>query len=640
MNVIQFNRKFFFTCGVICALHPSCIADSLQVAIYHLPTIHAIGPIDFQVCSRFAVPPAFILEQPFTTNQQTVNTWVKKYGHHVCYWIRFRLENTDSRDVEAYLLMDHFGKMVLYELLPHDTIRYAGGPGIAKSISTPPHQLQALQFKIPGHQQTTYLLQLSSSSDDDVGFDQLQISDNAFLSQSFLQQYYEDRRIRFLQLLFLGFMCSQILYVIFQWMIVKRKEYPYYFIYLSLVTLYYVHKYYMQMSIYWPFAYHPEIRFYLKSIFLMLPYFFYLKFIRNFLEIKSLNQRIESNIRLLEKMILIYVAGDMILRILFPDTEWVNDLLMVSIIIVFSCCLYFISILIKYHDPLIMLILTGSLIAGFGSLIGILISLLQVNSNVMQTNFNSLITGQIGVVIETIIFTTSLGVKTRRMEKEKLKAQEKFIQQLQENETLRKNMESIRNKIAQDLHDDIGATLSSILLYSNASMNKQSNTIEEMKNTLQKISQIARQMIDDMSDIVWAIQPMQDSMERIIQRIQYYALPLAHSKNIELKISFQEEIKQLKLDMKKRKNIYLIFKEGFTNSLKYAQATCIEIQFYIQNQLLYMTIQDNGKGFEKDDIHQGNGLNNMKSRAEECGGVLEICSALHKGTRINLQISV
>lgn len=315
-------------------------------------------------------------------------------------------------------------------------------------------------------------------------------------------------------------------------------------------------------------------------------------------------------------------------------------MLMLSIMLVFGFCLYFIFRLIKYHDALIMLILTGSLIAGLGGVLGILISLLQVNSSIMHTNLNSLVSGQIGVVIETIIFTTSLSVKTRRMEKEKIKSQENLIQQLRENETLRKNMESIRNKIAQDLHDDVGATLSSILLYSNAGLHKHSNTIQEMKNTLQKISQIARQMIDDMSDIVWAIQPMQDSMERMIYRMQYYALPLANSKNIHLKLNCTDEIKQLQLDMTKRKNIYLIFKEAFTNSLKYAQASCIEIQFYLRYGHLHFIIQDNGTGFNREEVQKGNGLTNMQSRAAECGGMLEVSSIWHQGTRVHLQIPI
>lgn len=623
-----------------CMLCISCLADSLQVVIHHLPAIHAIGPTGFQVARDCQSTPALILERPFTANPQTVDKWVKQYGHRACYWVRFTLENTGLHSTEAYLLMDAFGKMILYALLPHDTIRYTGGPGIAKSISTPLNQLQALRFQIPAHQQTTYLLQLSSTSDDDVGFSKMEISDEAFLSQAFLQRYYEDHQTRFLQLLFLGFMCAQMIYVIFQWMIVKRKEYPFYFLYLALVTLYYVHKYYMQMNIYWPFAYHPEIRFYAKSIFLMLPYLFYLKFIRNFLEIKRLDIAVEKKIRYLEQIIWIYVVGDIVLRILFPDAEWINDLLMLSIMLVFGFCLYFIFRLIKYHDALIMLILTGSLIAGLGGVLGILISLLQVNLSIMHTNLNSLVSGQIGVVIETIIFTTSLSVKTRRIEKEKIKSQENLIQQLRENETLRKNMESIRNKIAQDLHDDVGATLSSILLYSNASLHKHSNTIREMKNTLQKINQIARQMIDDMSDIVWAIQPMQDSMERIMYRMQYYALPLAHSRNVQLKLNFTEEIKQLNLDMTKRKSIYLIFKEAFTNSLKYAQASCIEIQFYLRDGHLHFIIQDNGTGFNREEVQKGNGLTNMESRAAECGGMLEITSAQHKGTQVHLQIPI
>lgn len=430
MSLTLVFRKYFLTLGLIFGVYVTGMADSLQVVIHNLPGIQTAGPIGFQICHDRRAIPSSILQQPFITNSDVLEKWIKQYGQRVCYWIRFSLENTDPQPVRAYLHVDYFGKMVLYALLPDDTPQLTGGPAAEKSASTPPSLLQTVEFEIPPQRQTTYLLQLSSTSDDEVGMSYLEIYSRPSLLQSFLQQYYGDRRARFLQLLFLGFMCSQMLYVLFQWIIVKRKEYPCYFLYLVLVTMYYLHKYYQETGIYWPFAYYPELRFYLKAFLLMLPYLFYLMFIRYFLELKHLDASVEKSVRYLEHTIWIYVIIDLILRILFRGEVWINDLLMVSIVFVFACCLYLIFKLIKHHDILVTLILTGSMIAGLGGVIGILITLLQIDWGLLSSNLNSLVTGQIGVVIETIIFTTSLGLKNRRVEKEKIKHQQRLISML------------------------------------------------------------------------------------------------------------------------------------------------------------------------------------------------------------------
>jgi len=200
-------------------------------------------------------------------------------------------------------------------------------------------------------------------------------------------------------------------------------------------------------------------------------------------------------------------------------------------------------------------------------------------------------------------------------------------------------MDNIRNNIAKDLHDDIGATLTSILLYSNAAVNRKKMTLKEAKNIFRKISQISADMMENMSDIVWAIHPVHDSMKKLIQRMIYYALPLTRAKNIQFHFEEEEHIREVILNMNKRKNIFLIFKEGVCNVLKYAEASTVVVRLYQLQGNLHLTIEDDGKGFIETQT-EGNGLKNMKFRAEECGGSLTIESAPGKGTHIHLQVPI
>lgn len=211
------------------------------------------------------------------------------------------------------------------------------------------------------------------------------------------------------------------------------------------------------------------------------------------------------------------------------------------------------------------------------------------------------------------------------------------------NELLKR--QAIRNKIAQDLHDSMGSALSSISIYSRVAQIKNSrNEKDELQNVLEKITTTSTDVISEMNDIVWTINPRNDSMEKIIQRIESYAKPLAAANNIAFHFSVDRHILRLNLTMEKRKNFYLIFKEAFNNAIKYSEAGEIvaDIQVFKGHVLLH--IKDNGKGFNhlSPFIHPdghigGNGLDNMKMRAEEMGGTLKIVSSPGAGTSVLLE---
>src|SRR4029078_10790911 len=133
------------------------------------------------------------------------------------------------------------------------------------------------------------------------------------------------------------------------------------------------------------------------------------------------------------------------------------------------------------------------------------------------------------------------------------------------NELLKR--QAIRNKIAQDLHDNMGSTLGSISVYSEvAKIYNQQNKQEELEQTLEKIGTTSGEMINEMADIVWAINPRNDHISTILQRMESYAKPLLQFKNIQFILQYDDAIPTLNLQMDKRKNFYLIFKEAVNNA--------------------------------------------------------------------------
>ena len=156
-------------------------------------------------------------------------------------------------------------------------------------------------------------------------------------------------------------------------------------------------------------------------------------------------------------------------------------------------------------------------------------------------------------------------------EKEKIKSQENLIEQLKANELLQAKMQNIRNKIAQDLHDDIGSTLSSISIISNIAIRDINS--DRTKATMIEIKDSSMSLMEKMDDIVWSVNPRNDTLENLLLRIKRFATTLFEAKNIDYTINIQENINEVKLPMEWRQHIYLILKEAINNLVKYSEAT-------------------------------------------------------------------
>jgi signal transduction histidine kinase len=211
------------------------------------------------------------------------------------------------------------------------------------------------------------------------------------------------------------------------------------------------------------------------------------------------------------------------------------------------------------------------------------------------------------------------------------------------NELLKR--QAIRNKIAQDLHDSVGSTLSSISIYSQvAKIQKEKGNYAEMAEVVQKISTTSTDMISEMNDIVWSINPRNDSMQKILQRMESFAKPLLQSKNLAFEFNYDAGVLQVNLTMEQRKNFYLIFKEIVNNVLKYSGAGNLQVSVKMGSRHnLTLVATDDGVGFDVEEMKvlaakslSGNGLINMKRRAAEMKGECLIESSPGRGTKISL----
>lgn len=201
----------------------------------------------------------------------------------------------------------------------------------------------------------------------------------------------------------------------------------------------------------------------------------------------------------------------------------------------------------------------------------------------------------------------------------------------------RQKRQQIRLKIASNLHDDVGSTLSSISIMSDLLQSSLDNGVNA-NHMLEKIGQNARDTMESMDDIIWSVNPRNDDFRNLIVRIREYAAPLFEPRDVRFSVSAPESIHSLHVPMEIRHNLFLIAKEAINNAAKYSGCTEASIEFAYSYPVLKMTITDNGKGFDTSLETNRNGLRNMKYRAEKTGGKLAILSALGKGTQIILSV--
>lgn len=195
-------------------------------------------------------------------------------------------------------------------------------------------------------------------------------------------------------------------------------------------------------------------------------------------------------------------------------------------------------------------------------------------------------------------------------------------------------LERMRNTIARDLHDDIGSTLSSINIISQMALK---DTTGNTSN-FQRIAQHSSSMMESMSDIVWSINPNNDSPEQVVSKMKEFAAEILDPLDITYTFTGEENLQALTLDAPIRKGLFLIFKEAINNAAKYSGAATVSIDFRRFAENLHVIIFDNGKGFDLHAASSGNGVRNMKERAHNLHGKLDLQSESGTGTTITVSI--
>lgn len=201
-------------------------------------------------------------------------------------------------------------------------------------------------------------------------------------------------------------------------------------------------------------------------------------------------------------------------------------------------------------------------------------------------------------------------------------------------------IERVRTRIATDLHDDIGSGLSQIAILSEVARRKVDLTETHIGHELKNIAAASRELVDSMSDIVWAVNPGKDHLGDLVQRMRRFASDVLTARNITFSFDSTLIAPERKLNPDIRRHFFLIFKEALNNMIRHSECSTAEITLGTESSFLVMKISDNGKGFDLPETTHGQGLRNMRKRALEMNGKIKIQSVFGQGTTLILQVPI
>lgn len=197
-----------------------------------------------------------------------------------------------------------------------------------------------------------------------------------------------------------------------------------------------------------------------------------------------------------------------------------------------------------------------------------------------------------------------------------------------------------RDRIARDLHDDIGATLSNINILSAITLNKLDKPDEAILH-LKRISEEVSYCSQALDDIIWSASSRNDTLDETIARMRRYCAELFEIPGRTVcHLDMDEAFPARKLCMEQRRDIYLLYKEALNNIYKHASASAVWIGVGVRGNSLELKFSDNGKGFNVARAFHGNGLRNIRARVERWRGRITIRSEKQKGARMLIVLPI
>ena len=498
----------------------------------------------------------------------------------------------------------------------HMTLYKKSSRGVLEKMDPGDKRPGFVYVELPAGQTNTFLLELDFSKTEYERVKAVLV--NPEFLQNFIMELsnsYRDKRIA--SYILCGVLLMMILFTLVNYFLSYKSEFLYHCGFSTCMFLLIFFSSYLNRRPGWFTAFFLS---YLDLILLIVGTIFYLFFIRKFLDTKHKHVvldklfKAETWILIVLMFVFTYVYlqdGNILLGMILENVMKILALLIGIVFIVKG---------LKHKDKLMKYLAWGSAAQIFFSIISLLIILSDVPTSSLLTS--ALFYFELGIIMAVFFFMLGLAYKNRRDLIEKTKEQEATKLEVEKKvfETrlaIINAQQEERNRISADMHDDLGAGMTSIRLFSELAKTKMGETIMP---EIEKISASADELLNKMNAIIWSMSSSNDSLGNMVAYIRSYALEYFDNTGITCYITLPENLPELEVSGIIRRNVFLVVKETLNNIVKHSGATEVKIIMQKEPNGLSLLIHDNGKGIDFEKIRQfGNGLKNMKKRMEDVG---------------------
>ena len=429
--------------------------------------------------------------------------------------------------------------------------------------------------------------------------------------------------------IFVAIVTFQIVYVFVQWIIKHRRDYLYYIAYLFFVIVFGLSQYDNYLNFYLFSAIKEK---YYEYVNLSVPLFcilLYFRFMREFLNLIQRRPDINAVVKNLEFFLIAYSFLSLFFIWLSFDMVVWQMIVNIVALTTIAAGLFIIINFLKKSIPLDRFALTGASLIAVGSLFDIILNFLEYRG--FYIPFDKHLPLMICVIGELTTFTLGLAFKTQLVESEKLFAEKEFLTEKSEKQQLQLDILKLRNNLARELHDDIGAQLSlTRMLMSRARAVGNERVVDQSMQLLEESINKLRLVTNELENSTLQNDGFQKATENLLSTISEFQ-PIQcnfYTKGVE---------KRLHLDVEYQ--LFRITQELINNTLKYANASIISIIVLGDRDKFYFIYEDNGLGFDLKNTGRGKGLNNILQRVKELGTKTEFIAHPGGGMRCEFKIN-
>lgn len=430
-------------------------------------------------------------------------------------------------------------------------------------------------------------------------------------------------------------MFYQAVFMLVQWRIFLRREYLYYITYILANTAFFIFRLDKSLQ-FLPLHLTGVADEYLDQPLVIFAFLMYIRFGSYFLQLRETQQRVYIAAKRLE----LFFIGFIILKcILIPIhlPKLVSAYFYLAAVLLLTIlALPVIIRLLRQKNLLNNFLVMGALCITVGGVMGPIVALFLPNMGDGKVIVHLGL--EIGILLELLLLNTGLVIKGKLAQQRIINSQEYLIKQMQQTNMLKEKLDGLQEKLSSDLHDDVGASLSSIQLYVEVIEKVIDKNTLRAKELLAQVKTNARDVIGNMGDIVWALNNGKAYNTSFEDRLKNHCYELLAPKDISCFVEIPDWFHTRVSNISVLRNLMMVTKEGLNNIAKYSQASHCEVQAILTDTQLMIRITDDGIGFDTTKINNGNGLRNMRQRIEAIGGQLMIDSIKEEGTTIGIMV--